>query len=380
MGAAIPARSDRAFAITLAALLLIGTCARASESPPAQSTVPDVNPVRVVVVTMWERGADEGDEPGEFQFWKARRALSERFALPQGDHDLYYNRESQILGMVTGVGTAKAAATTMAVGLDPRFDLTRAYWLVAGVAGIDPEDASIGSAVWSAYLVDGDLGYELDAREIPADWNTGFFAIGSTSPTDPDKREPRGEVFLVNTGLRDWAFELTKDLTLPDDPALAAARAAYVNHSNAREPPFVARGGHIAASTFWHGALKNAWANDYVRYWTDGHTDFFTSAMEDTGTYRAIKYLDRAGRVDASRFMVLRAGSNYTMPPPGVRAAEYLLRESEGYSGMIASLESLYLVGSTVIDELLGNWPHYAEHVPGVDSTDDDSVTPRARE
>ena len=269
--------------------------------------------------------------------------------------------------MVTGVGTAKAAATTMAVGLDPRFDLTRAYWLVAGVAGIDPENASIGSAVWSAYLVDGDLGYELDAREIPDGWDTGFFAIGSNSPTDPDKREPRGEVFLLNAGLRDWAFELTKDLALPDDPALAAARAAYVNHPNALKPPFVARGGHIAATTFWHGALKNAWANDYVRHWTDGRTDFYTSAMEDTGTFRAIDYLDRAGRVDASRFMVLRAGSNYTMPPPGVGAADYLLRESEGYSGMIASLESLYLVGSTVIDELLGNWPSYAEQVPGVD-------------
>ncbi|MYE23079.1 MAG: hypothetical protein F4Y01_03910 [Gammaproteobacteria bacterium] len=210
--------------ITCAATVA-GACAPPGEPPPDQSLDADINPVRVVVVAMWERGADEGDEPGEFQLWKARRGLSERFALPHGDHDLFYNRESQVLGMVTGVGTAKSAATTMAVGLDPRFDLTRAYWLVAGVAGIDPEDASIGSAVWSAYLVDGDLGYELDAREIPPDWDTGFFAIGSTSPTDPDKREPRGEVFLVNEGLRDWAFELTKDLTLPDDPALAAARA-----------------------------------------------------------------------------------------------------------------------------------------------------------
>ena len=219
-----PAAAVRMVFITCAATVA-GACAPPGEPPPDQSLDADINPVRVVVVAMWERGADEGDEPGEFQLWKARRGLSERFALPHGDHDLFYNRESQVLGMVTGVGTAKSAATTMAVGLDPRFDLTRAYWLVAGVAGIDPEDASIGSAVWSAYLVDGDLGYELDAREIPPDWDTGFFAIGSTSPTDPDKREPRGEVFLVNEGLRDWAFELTKDLTLPDDPALAAARA-----------------------------------------------------------------------------------------------------------------------------------------------------------
>ena len=29
----------------------------------------------------------------------------------------------------------------MALGLDPRFDLSQAYWMVAGIAGIDPEDA-----------------------------------------------------------------------------------------------------------------------------------------------------------------------------------------------------------------------------------------------
>jgi purine nucleoside permease len=34
----------------------------------------------------------------------------------------------------------------MALGLDPRFDLTKAYWLVAGIAGIDPADGSLGCA------------------------------------------------------------------------------------------------------------------------------------------------------------------------------------------------------------------------------------------
>ena len=212
----------------------------------------------MVVVTMFERGEDDGDEPGEFQFWKERRGLSERFAFPQGHHDLYYNPESQILGVVTGIGTAKSAAATMALGLDPRFDLRQAYWLVAGIAGIDPEDASIGSAVWSAYLVDGDLGYEIDAREIPSGWQSGFFPLGTAFPSDPDKPEPRGEVFVTNIGLRDWAFELTRNTTLADDPGLAEARASYVDHPNARKPPFVTRGGHIAAMTFWHGALKNA--------------------------------------------------------------------------------------------------------------------------
>ena len=43
------------------------------------------------------------------------------------------------------------------------------------------------------------------------------------------------------------------------------------------------------------------------------------------------------------------------------------MRETADFSGMTAALESLYLVGSVVIDELLADWPHYAENVPGED-------------
>ncbi|MEO0424241.1 MAG: purine nucleoside permease, partial [Pseudomonadota bacterium] len=225
--------------------------------------------------------------------------------------------------------------------------------------------ASIGSAVWSAYLVDGDLSHEIDAREKPEDWPTGYFAMNSKRPYDPNKPEPMGEVHLINEGLRDWAYELTKDLDLPDTEALQETRALYTEHDKARLPPFVTRGGHIAAMTFWHGTLLNQWANDWVSYWSDGNADFVTSAMEDTGTFQAIRYLHEIDRVDKHRFMVLRTGSNYTMPPPGVSAADNLLRENEGYAGLIASLESLYLVGGTVIDEIVQHWDRYEDEVPG---------------
>ena len=62
--------------------------------------------------------------------------------------------------------------------------------------------------------------------------------------------------------------------------------------------------------------------------------------------------------------MVLRTGSNYTMPPPGVTAADNLRHENEGYSGMRASIESAYVVGSRVIDELLANWKRYETAPP----------------
>ena len=329
--------------------------------------------VKVVIVAMFEIGEDEGDTAGEFQLWKARQKLTERVPFPHGHHDLFLNPETGVLGTVTGIGTMNSAATTMALGLDQRFDLSDAYWLVAGIAGIDPEDASIGSAVWSTWLVDGDLAHEIDAREIPSDWPFGYFARHTSFPFDPDRPsnkagENKGEVFKTNGALRDWAYELTKDIDLGDSEGLAKARAAYTEHPNALRPPFVTTGGHIAAMTFWHGKLMNDWANRWVSYWSDGATDFVTSAMEDTGTYRAMAYLDKIDRVDKDRFMVLRTGSNYSMPPPGVTAAENLLRENEGYGGLNAAVESLYKVGSPVVQEILDNWSTYKDTLPASDN------------
>jgi purine nucleoside permease len=266
--------------------------------------------------------------------------------------------------MVTGVGNIRSATATMALGLDPRFDLSHAYFLVAGIAGIDPHHASIGSAAWARFLVDGDLAHEIDAREIPRDWKSGYFPRDKDGPNDPSAPTPRGEMFEINPALRDWAYRLTKDMVLADSPAIRAERARFTGYPQAQRPPFVLQGDNLAALTFWHGALMTGWAEDWVRYWTGGKGVFVTSAMEETGTYQAILDLDRIGRVDKARFMVLRAGSNATMPPPGVTAAAYLLHENHGYAGLSVALENLYSVGSKVIDELGAHWDRYEKTVP----------------
>ncbi len=357
-----------------AALSLLSPTAYAAPAKPAPATgieacapgAPCPHPlqIRAVVVTMFEIGKDTGDAPGEFQLWRERHHFDVHIPFPQADHDLYYDARSHVLAVVTGMGTAHSSGSTMALGLDQRFDLTRAYWLVAGIAGIDPEDASIGSAAWARYLVDGDLGYEIDAREIPKDWKSGYFPLDRKGPNDPRPATPHGEMFELNAGLRDWAYTLTKAIKLPDDPAITKERARYTGYPMAQRPPFVLKGDQLAATTFWHGRMLNDWANDWVRYWTAGKGEFVTSGMEETGTYQSILQLAKMGRVDKTRVMVLRAGSNFTIPPPGVTAADYLLRENEGFSGMTAALESLYLVGSRVIDELTTHWDRYEKTVP----------------
>ena len=325
-------------------------------------------PVKVVVVAMFEPGDDVGDRPGEFQNWVEQFPLPETVPFPQGYRSLRYS-EHGVLGVVTGIGTARAAATVMALGMDPRFDLSRAYWLVAGIAGADPADMSLGSVAWAEWLVDGDIAHEIDVREAPRDWPTGYVPLRKSFPYEqPRPEDDEGAVYRLNAGLMGWAFELTEDIELQDIEDMKVLRSRYVGFPNAQRPPFVLKGDNMASSTFWHGRLLTDWANAWVEYWTNDEGNFVTSAMEDTGTHQALNFLAQAGKVDPSRLLVLRAASNYVMPYEGLTAAESLAGEKKdkGYSAYFPSLENAYRVGSTVVEELVRNWATYEDNVPTV--------------
>src|SRR5947209_1659664 len=175
---------------------------------------------------MFEIGEDIGDRPGEFQTWVEQLPLPIKITFPQGYRDLRYKPAKGVLGIVTGVGTARAAASIMALGLDPRFDLRKAYWLVAGIAGVDPADASVGSAAWAEWIVDGDLAHEIDAREIPADWKTGYVPLRRSVPYEQPRIDTgSGEVYHLNAALVDWAFKLTEHVELPDNEQMQKERS-----------------------------------------------------------------------------------------------------------------------------------------------------------
>ena len=323
-------------------------------------------PVKVVVVTMFETGEDSGDDAGEFQRRNERQKLGQVFPAPHMHHDIHMNEKTGVMGIVTGMGTANAAASVMALGLDPRFDLSKAYWLVAGISGFDPADASLGSVAWARFLVDGDLSHEIDAREIPEDWEHGYFPLFSQGPGDKERLSySLGEMFELNGKLFEWAYQFTKDMELPDHQTLEATRKLYVDYPVGQRKPFVLKGDQLAAMTFWHGEIMNDWANQWVKYWTRGEGNFVSSAMEDTCTLQSLTYLHNAGKVDKNRVMVLRTASNYTLPPPGKSAAEYLLEEQhDSYAGLDAALENANLVGSAVVDELVANWDKYRDKIP----------------
>jgi len=320
--------------------------------------------VKVVIVTMFERGEDTGDTPGEFQLWVEREHLDQIVPLPAGYHHVRLNKDG-VLGIVTGVGTAKAAASVMALGLDPRFDFSKAYWIVAGIGGGDPADVSVGSAVWADHVVDGDLAFEIDARQIPASWPTGYVPLRKGSPYELPASDVYGEVYTLNSGLVRWALHLTQNVPLADSDALRKSRTRFAGFPNAQKPPFVTRGDTLSASTFWHGSKLDAWANAWTLYYTAGKGNYMVSAMEDSGTMQALTFLSQAGRVDLQRVLVLRTVSNYDREAPGVPAAESLQEMVSGnYSAYLPALEAAQTVGDKVVRDLVEHWSERESTIP----------------
>lgn len=327
--------------------------------------------VKVIVAAMFEIGEATGDAPGELQLWVERLELTNSLDFPLGEHRLYLNDDGVMVVLIGG-GIANAAASVMALGLDPRFDLSKSYWLVAGIAGADPADMSLGSAAWAKHVVDGDMLREIDAREMPQDWPYGLFPLRSQAPTQSkDDIGPSWSdgsmAFALNSQLVDWAFSLTQHIELEDAKSIAPRRKQYVGLPNAQRAPFVIIGDTLSSNTYWHGEIMNRWANDWVKLFAGDEANFVTSNMEDSGTLTAIHRLGRSDRVDVDRVLVLRTASNYTTPPPGKTPAWSLTAPYAGQG--LPAYESAFIVGNTVVQALVNGWTCYERQLPDADES-----------
>jgi len=351
-------------ALPCTALLLAAVApaltAQSTAAPGSAPARPIV--VKVAVIAMFEPGADTGDRPGELQYWVERDHLDHVYSVP-AYHPVRMNDAGE-MAILTGPGTAHAAATIMAVGLDSRFDFSHTYWMVAGIAGGSPDRVSLGSAAWARWIVDGDLGYEIDGREIPAGWTTGMLPFDKATPYEQPMTARPGQIYQLNAGLAAWAFNLTRTTPLDDTDQLRQARIHF-DGAAANRAPFVTMGDEVSSSTFWHGKLMDQWADQWLRYYTNGKGTFATTAMEDTGSLQSFEFLAAAHRVDLNRVLVLRTVSNFDRQPRELTAPESLASQRVGaYAAYLPALEAAYRVGHGVVNELLTHWNQYENVIP----------------
>lgn len=128
-------------------------------------------------------------------------------------------------------------------------------------------------------------------------------------------------------------------------------------------------GDSLSASTYWHGAQLNQWANEWVQLHTGGEGNFVTSNMEDSGTLTALRRLSLENRVDMDRILVLRTVSNFSMQPPG-KTAGWSTTAPYPAQGLPA-LDAAYEVGSRVVRELVDQWERYGDSIPGESNLND---------
>lgn len=317
--------------------------------------------VKVVVLTTFESGASAaaGPSSGEFKFWADRYPLKHPVKVPGIEGRVLYSDDG-VLGVVTGM-RARARESVAAIVLDPRFDVSHAYWVVAGIAGVDPRTGSIGSAAWAQYVVDADPIFERDDREIPADWPYGLWSLGVDQPGKKGGAPgSSGMAWKLNPGLVRWAYQMTRDTPLPDNDLLRAARAGFPSEPVAQKPPFVFIGDGLSTTRFWHGERRTRWARDWVKLWTDGDGAFAMTDCEDQGILDVLDIFSKEGRVDLKRVLVLRTASNYSREPDGVAGGA--VKFTPG--GAAAAFEAAYLVGAPVVKALVAGWPAYATTIP----------------
>jgi purine nucleoside permease len=336
-------------------------------------------PIRVIALTGFEVGDDTGDAPGELQFWVEREKLTEKITVPGASHALLHNAE----GLYAEVGgntrdpdmtPVPESELVMALCLDPQLDLSHTYWIVNGIAGIDPAFGPMGSAVWAENVVDGDAMREIDEHEDPPGWPYGLFAIGTNKPGVLPTAGGAANggwggatlqytmVYPLNKKLVHWAYDLSKGIELPDSPALKAWRAKYVGFPNAQLPPQVMIGDALGSVRYWHGPRRTQWARDWVKAWTGGKGTFATTSMEAQDYLGTLTRMAAKGYLDINRVLVMRSASNYCMPPPGTDVTATMGDES---LGTVPSLEAAYRSSSVVAHELLRNWAKYESTPPG---------------
>ena len=362
--------SRRARAASLAAALLVAGCGSKgasstpapAPSPSATSSPPPVSDaglvgraVKVMVINMFS---------GEAQPFITGLGLTQStpvVGLSPGAPAVLCNADD-VCEITTGMGYANAASSITALVYRGNFDLTHTYFIVAGIAGIDPAQGTLGSAAWGRYIVDFGLASELDAREMPAGWPYGYVGVGAQTPAGTPATVYGTEVFQLGEAFLQAAYALSKQATLDDSPTAMQSRAMYAS-APANQPPRVIQCDAASGDTWWVGTALTQRARDWVKLRTAGKGVFCTSQQEDNATFEALRRASVAGKVDITRVAELRSGSDFTAPYDG-QADSALLLSSLAEGGLEIATSNLMKAAGPVIAAIVGGWGQWQAGVP----------------
>jgi purine nucleoside permease len=271
--------------------------------------------------------------------------------------DAHCTAKGDICELVTGEGEINAASTISALVYSGKFDLTSTYFLIAGIAGVNPKVATLGSVTFARYAIQVAMQYEFDAREIPSNFTTGYVPQGATSPSEYPQIIYGTEVFEVNDALRHAAIAFAKKATLNDSDAAIAYRANYKStsaYSAGAATPSVVACDVATSDVYYSGKLLAEAFENTTTLFTNGTGVYCTSAQEDNATLEVLVRAAGIKLMDFSRIIVMRTASDFDRPYAGESAIFNLFYADQG--GFEPAVQNIYLAGVLVVEGILNGW------------------------
>ena len=203
--------------------------------------------------------------------------------------------------------------------------------------------------------------WELDARDIPSDWPTGYLGVDTRHPNEKPALNYQTEIFKLNPALQTHAYELTKNVKLTESKASAAWRLKYP-YAPANKPPVVTRCDSVTGNTWFSGTKLSERAEVWTKIVSDGQATYCMTQQEDNATYEGLLRASREGLLDVGRIAVIRAGSDFDRPAPGDSEVDNLL-DYQKQDAFGPALTNLRLVGSVLVNNILQHWPKWQKGI-----------------
>ncbi|KAG7664049.1 uncharacterized protein J8A68_002427 [[Candida] subhashii] len=254
-------------------------------------------------------------------------------------------------------GEINAAASMTALTLSPLFDLSKTYFLIAGIAGGEPQYTTLGGVTFARFAVQVGLAYQFGyddyIKEHP-DWTTGYIPFGVSDQDSYPESVFGTEVFEVNEKLRDRAVELAQKVNLNKGNELNAQFRQLYTEEVARAEPAIYKCDVSTSDNYFTGNILNDYAANFTKLMTNGTATYCATALEDNATLEVLTRLSKSGLVDFDRVMIMRSIANFARPPPSMSALDFFFNGTTG--GIEASLDNLVIAGTPIIHDILTNW------------------------
>ncbi|SQI40925.1 5'-methylthioadenosine/S-adenosylhomocysteine nucleosidase [Leminorella richardii] len=304
--------------------------------------------VKVFIGAMFEIGQNTGDKAGEFQNWYEKYFKDSKPITVKGAASPVFCNDDGVCGSVLGMGKVASSSSMQAILLNPQLDMSKAYYIISGVAGTPPSRGTIGDVSWASWAVDYDLGHRWAPEEGLHDGQTFM----------PRKGYENIRRYQFNPILVSWAMKVTGNTKLEDSEGAQKYRQRYPD-ANARRAPKVLTGTHMTGDTFFHGPGMSKEAQYIAKLY--GADDYLMTEMEIAAITQVIAKTEGS----TQRILSLRGAVNFDQGNPKETTLEHLdPAPGQTAGGFKETVENIAKVGGEMTDYIVAHWDTWQNGVP----------------